>query len=75
MTSKSIGSGTSGKAILYYITDYTYNTALKAYVAYVVLKAAKEKLQINLLSGSLPKVKYHTLLAHSRVLCIQELQG
>ena len=39
-----VGSGSSAKAVLYYITDYITKTQLKAHVAYSVLDVAVNKL-------------------------------
>ncbi|KAJ3522430.1 hypothetical protein NMY22_g11894 [Coprinellus aureogranulatus] len=44
MDIKFIGSGTSAKAILYYITDYITKSQMKAHVAYNALELALHKL-------------------------------
>jgi hypothetical protein len=44
MDIKSVGSGESAKAILYYITDYISKAQLKTHVAYAMLEIAVRKL-------------------------------
>ncbi|KAF9039928.1 hypothetical protein BJ165DRAFT_1416403 [Panaeolus papilionaceus] len=44
MDIKFIGSGTSSKAVLYYITDYITKTPLKAHVAFAALDVAMQRL-------------------------------
>ncbi|KAF7314095.1 ATP-dependent DNA helicase [Mycena chlorophos] len=44
MDIKFIGSGTSAKAILYYITDYITKSQLKTHVAFAMLELAVKKL-------------------------------
>jgi hypothetical protein len=41
---KFIGSGTSAKAILYYITNYITKSPLKTHIAYAALELAVTKL-------------------------------
>ncbi|KAJ3754711.1 hypothetical protein EV360DRAFT_51097 [Lentinula raphanica] len=45
MDLKFIGSGASGKAVMYYITDYITKSQLKAHVAYAALELAVKRLE------------------------------
>ena len=77
MDVKFIGSGASAKAILYYITDYITKTMLKAHIAYVALKSARDRMQNNptIPSNSILTGKSVVVKCANALISKQELSG
>jgi hypothetical protein len=75
MDIKFIGSGSSTKAILYYITDYITKSQLKAHVAYAALDLARRKLSefdpadddLTIRAKELIRKSAHAMISHQEL--------